>query len=109
LSSFKAKHRKMKNGLDFTKAGDHAVINLNCMFPVPESTYHWVDFSKEGGPRYRSLLRNEYRIIRSMEGKIVRNAQPVLPTRLPTGTRRSSPRAVTTSSRSRTPAKLTAR
>ena len=34
LSSFKEKHRRMKNGLDFIKVGDYAVINLNCMFPV---------------------------------------------------------------------------
>ena len=34
LSSFKEKHRRMKNGLDFIKVGDYAGINLNCMFPV---------------------------------------------------------------------------
>lgn len=75
LSSFKPKHRRMKSGLDFVKIGDYAVINLNCMFPVPKGLYHRVDFSKETDPRYRSLLRNEYRIIRSMEEKIVRNAR----------------------------------
>ncbi len=36
LSSFKTKHKKMKNGLDFIKIGDYAVINLNNMFPVPD-------------------------------------------------------------------------
>lgn len=35
LSSFKEKHRKMQQGLDFIKVRDYAVINLNNMFPVP--------------------------------------------------------------------------
>ena len=45
LSSFEEKHRRMKNGLDFIKVGDYAVINLNCMFPVATDTYQRVDFS----------------------------------------------------------------
>lgn len=35
LSSFKEKHRRMKNSLDLVKVKDYAVINLNNMFPVP--------------------------------------------------------------------------
>lgn len=32
LSSYKPKHEKMKNGLDFIKVGNYAVININNMF-----------------------------------------------------------------------------
>ena len=39
LSSFKTKHEKMKNGLDFIKIGDYAVININNMFPLPKGEY----------------------------------------------------------------------
>ena len=46
LSSFKEKHRKMKEGLDLIKLKDYAVINLNCMFPVPENQCAYVDISK---------------------------------------------------------------
>ena len=34
LSSYTPKHDKMKNGLDFIKIGNYAVININNMFPV---------------------------------------------------------------------------
>ena len=43
LSSFKEKHRKMKNNMDFLKVGNYAVINLNNMFPVPKSQCIYVD------------------------------------------------------------------
>lgn len=74
LSSFKPKHRKMKNGLDFIKVKDYAVINLNSMFPVPDGVRHEVDFSKEKDPSYRSLLLGEYRAIKQMRDKIRKNA-----------------------------------
>lgn len=74
LSSFKEKHRHMKNGLDFIKVKDYAVINLNCMFPVPSSVRHRVDFSKERDVRYRSLLMAEYRAVKQMQDKICKNA-----------------------------------
>ena len=45
LSSFKDKHKQMKEGVDFIKIKDYAVINLNNMIPVPDSQI--VDF-KEG-------------------------------------------------------------
>lgn len=75
LSSFKPKHRKMRDALDFIKVGDYAVINLNCMFPVPTSLVHRVDFSKEPDPRYRSLLLAEYREVKRLQGKILKSAQ----------------------------------
>ena len=41
LSSYKPKHDKMKNCLDFLKIGNYAVININNMFPVPEGEYQY--------------------------------------------------------------------
>lgn len=37
LSSFKQKHKKMKEGVDFIKIRDYAVININNMIPVPKA------------------------------------------------------------------------
>ena len=74
LSSFKEKHRGMKEALDFIKVKNYAVINLNSMFPVPEGVYQYVDISKERNRKYRDLLLAEYRCIRSMQEKIRKNA-----------------------------------
>lgn len=51
LSSFKEKHRRMQEGLDFIKIKKYAVINLNNMFPVPAGQYSYVDISKERNPK----------------------------------------------------------
>ena len=75
LSSFKEKHRKMNEGLDFIKIKDYAVINLNNMFPVPVNEYRYVDFSREKNPKYKSLLLAEYRYIKSIQDRIRKNAQ----------------------------------
>ncbi len=77
LSSFKPKHKAMKNTLDFIKVGDYAVINLNCMIPAPSYVCHRVDFSQETDPRYRSLLLAEYRVIKQMRERIRKNAAEV--------------------------------
>ncbi len=74
LSSFKEKHERMKNGLDFIKVGNYAVININNMFPVPDREYTYVDIPKVKDPRYRKLLTAEYRIIRKLQDKIRNNA-----------------------------------
>ncbi len=74
LSSFKPKHEKMKNGLDFIKVGNYAVININNMFPVPDGQYTYVDIKKEKNLQYRKLLMSEYRIIRKLQDKIRSNA-----------------------------------
>ncbi len=74
LSSFKDKHRKMQEGLDFIKIKDYPVINLNNMFPVPVSQYHYVDISKEKNPKYKALLLAEYRYIKSIQERIYKNA-----------------------------------
>ena len=74
LSSFKEKHKSMKEGLDFIKIKDYAVINLNNMFPVPDTEYTYVDISKERNLKYKSLLLAEYRFIKSIQDKIRKNA-----------------------------------
>lgn len=74
LSSFKEKHRRMKDGLDFIKVKDYAVINLNNMFPVPPDCCHRVDFSAEPDRRYRDLLQAEYRAVKPLQDKIRKNA-----------------------------------
>lgn len=74
LSSFKEKHRRMQEGLDFIKIRNYAVINLNNMFPVPAGQYSYVDISKERNPRYKSLLLAEYRYIKSVQERIRKNA-----------------------------------
>ena len=43
LSSYKPKHDKMKNSLDFIKIGNYAVVNINNMFPVPKGEYTYVN------------------------------------------------------------------
>lgn len=77
LSSFKSKHEKMKNGLDFLKVGNYAVININNMFPVPDGEYTYIDIPKVKNQQYRKLLSTEYRIIRKMQDKIRKHAAEV--------------------------------
>lgn len=77
LSSFKSKHEKMKNRLDFIKIGNYAVININNMFPVPNDEYTYVDIPTVKNPQYRKLLMTEYRIIRKLQDRIMKNAAEV--------------------------------
>lgn len=74
LSSFKEKHQRMRESLDFIKIKRYAVINLNNMFPVPENQYIYVDIGKETNIKYKSLLLAEYRFIKSIQNKIRKNA-----------------------------------
>lgn len=74
LSSFKPKHRTMKEGLDFIKIKDYAVINLNNMFPVPAKECTYVNIGAVRDPAYKSLLLAEYRFIKSIQEKIRKNA-----------------------------------
>ena len=74
LSSFKPKHKKMDEMLDFIKVRNYAVINLNNMFPVPLSEYRYVDFSAIIDAKYKSLLQAEYRYIKSIQDTIRKNA-----------------------------------
>ena len=75
LSSFKDKHRRMKNGLDFVKVKDMAVVNLNNMFPVPVSCCQRVDFAAERDRKYRALLQAEYRAMKLLQDRIHKNAR----------------------------------
>lgn len=77
LSSYKEKHKQMKETLDFIKVKTYSVINLNNMFPVQSKDYTYLDFSKEQDLNYKSLLESEYRYIKSIQGKIIKNASLV--------------------------------
>ena len=74
LSSFKEKHTKMKENIDFIKIKNYAVINLNNMFPVPSSEYSYVNINAINDEKYKSLLISEYRYIKSIQEKICKNA-----------------------------------
>lgn len=77
LSSFKEKHKRLSETLDFIKIGDMAVINLNNMFPVLDGAYSLKDPSSEKDLQYRTLLNNEIRIIKQKSELIVSNAKAV--------------------------------
>lgn len=85
LSSFKPKHAKMKEGIDFIKIKDYAVININNMFPVPTGLYTYIDIHKVKDVKYRTLLQAEYRIIKKMRNRIMKNANLVYQHRLEKG------------------------
>ncbi len=74
LSSLKKKHQFIEEGLDIIKIKKYAVINLNNMFPVPESVCKPIDFSNEKNPKYKDLMQAEYRFIKKIEDKIKKNA-----------------------------------
>lgn len=74
LSSYKEKHKKMKEQIDFIKIGDKSVINLNNMFPVNEKSIKKVEIEMEKDIQYRQLLRNEYVLCIPKFDKIVKNA-----------------------------------
>ena len=86
LSSFKQKHHRMKEAVDFIKVKDYAVINLNNMFPVPLTERKYVDIRSERDPHYRALLLAEYRFIKSIQEKIRKNAQNVYKIKIKDGT-----------------------
>lgn len=77
LSSFKDKHKKMKESIDFIKIKDYAVINLNNMIPVPDSQIVDIDINKEKEPSYRYLLQAESREINKQRNRIKKNAEIV--------------------------------
>lgn len=85
LSSFKPKHARMPEAVDFIKIKEYAVININNMFPVPDGAASYVDISKERNPKYKALLLKEYRAIRGMQEKIRKNAQMVYRHKLENG------------------------
>ena len=74
LSSYKEKHKKMKERIDFIKIGDMSVINLNNMFPVNEKNIKRVEIEKEKDINYKQLLRNEYNLCIPKFKKVIKNA-----------------------------------
>ncbi len=77
LSSFKPKHKKMKEGVDFIKIKDYAVININNMIPVPRGQIVELDINAEKDPHYRFLLQAENREINRQRNRIRKNAEIV--------------------------------
>ena len=77
LSSYKEKHKKMKEGIDFVKIKDYAVINLNNMIPVPDSQIVAIDINKEKDQSYKFLLQAESREVNRQKHRIRKNAEIV--------------------------------
>ena len=67
----------MKEGLDFIKIKDYAVINLNNMIPVPDSQIVSIDINKEKNASYRYLLQAESREVNRQKNRIRKNAEIV--------------------------------
>ena len=53
LSSFRSKHKRMKESVDFIKIKDYAVININNMIPVPKEQLIELDINAEKDPHYK--------------------------------------------------------
>lgn len=77
LSSYKEKHKRMTERMDFIKIKDYAVINLNNMIPVPNSQVVDIDINKEKDSSYRFLLQAESREINRQKDRIKKNAEMV--------------------------------
>ena len=67
LTSPKAKHKDMKNGKDFRKIdqGKLGAINFNNMIPVPDDALIMIDINQEADSRYKRLLQNQYKALKS--------------------------------------------
>lgn len=85
LSSFKSKHKRMKESVDFIKIRDYAVININNMVPVPEGEYHLVDVNGTKDMQYRYLMQAESREINRQRNRIIKNADIVYKHKLRNG------------------------
>ena len=77
LSSYKDKHKAMKESVDIIKIKTYAVINLNNMIPVPDSQIIMVDINKEKNLNYRYLLQAESREVNRQRERIRKNAEIV--------------------------------
>lgn len=78
LSSYKPEtYDHMYESLSFKKIGDMAVLRINNMIPIIDSVVHRIDFKQEKDEKYKVLLQNEYRIIKSREREIRRDARIV--------------------------------
>ena len=74
FTSFKKKHLRFSDSIDFIKIGRIAAINLNKMFPVPDGLYSEVIVEAESNKYYRNLLYREQRFIQKQEQTIRNNA-----------------------------------
>ena len=77
LSSFKQKHKRLCETVDFIKVGIYAVINLNNMFPAPMPLCKSVKIENIKNEHYKNLVRAEYRIIKQKTEQILINAKDV--------------------------------
>ena len=77
LSSYKEKHKKMRETVDFIKIKEYAVINLNNMIPVPADQIIELDINKEQNESYRYLLQAESREVNRQRNRIRKNAEIV--------------------------------
>ena len=87
LSSFKDKHRRMRNSIDFIRLKEYAVLNINTMFPAPIEDCAFVDINSVQDRNYRNLLRNEYRLIKVLENTIIKSARIVYSHKIANGER----------------------
>ncbi len=85
LSSFKPKHKKMSESVDFIKIKDYAVININNMIPVPDGEFYLVDVNGTKDPHYKFLLQAESREINRQRNRILKNADIVYKHKLRNG------------------------
>ena len=76
FSSPKPKHKTMKNTMDFRKinGGLYGAINFNNMIPVTDSALILIDIEKISDDKYRRLLQNQYKAIRSDTVQIEKTA-----------------------------------
>lgn len=78
LSSYKSKHDRMKNSVDFIKIKDnkrkYAVLNINNMIPVVPSVLIPFDIRQEADIKYRSLMVSEFIAISKLEESIKKKA-----------------------------------
>lgn len=86
LSSFKPKHKKMKETVDFIKIKNYAVININNMVPVPDGEYRLVDINGTKDQQYKHLMQVENREINRQKNRILKNADIVYKHKLHNGT-----------------------
>ena len=77
LSSFKPKHKRLCETVDFIKIGSYSVINLNNMFPAPIGLCKKVVIADIENNHYQNLVRAEYRIIRQKTEQILQSAKAV--------------------------------
>ncbi len=67
----------MKEGVDFIKIKDYAVININNMIPVPRGQLVELNINAEKDPHYKFLLQAENREINKQKRRIRKNAEIV--------------------------------